>query len=199
MKTFDKIKKPIIITLLALMIVSYYIYLSHRGSDKVTFKEKETSAATVVLQKDMDKNYPGSPRAVVTYFADIQRVLYKSDLNDDELCGIAQHMLSLYDDELLEKNPYDLFVENLKTDISSYKSDKKYISQYIVEDGYGIEMFKFKGDDYARVDVKYYIRNEKEKQSVVIYEKYTLRKDTDGKWKILYWDLADGKDMEGYS
>lgn len=198
MKVFEKIKKPLIITLLAALAVSYYIYLSNRDTDKNNGKEKETSVATAVLQRDMDKNYPGSPRAVVTYFADIQKLIYKNDFDDDELTGLAQHMLATYDDELLEKNPYELFIENLKTEISTYKSEKQYISQYIVEDGYGIELIDFKGDEYAEVDVKYYVRNDTQKQTIAIYEKYTLRKDSKGQWKILYWDLADGKDMEGY-
>lgn len=198
MKVFEKIKKPLIITLLAALAVSYYIYLSNRDTDKNNGKEKETSVATAVLQRDMDKNYPGSPRAVVTYFADIQKLIYKNDFDDDELTGLAQHMLATYDDELLEKNPYELFIENLKTEISTYKSEKQYISQYIVEDGYGIELTDFKGDEYAEVDVKYYVRNDTQKQTIAIYEKYTLRKDSKGQWKILYWDLADGKDMEGY-
>lgn len=197
MKVFEKIKKPLIITLLAALMVSYYIYLSNRDTNK-NGKEKETSVATAVLQRDMDKNYPGSPRAVVTYFADIQKIIYKNDLDDDEFTGLAQHMRATYDDELLEKNPYDLFVENLRSEVNSYKSDKKYISQYIVEDGYGIDMMSFQGDDYARVDVKYYVRCEKEKQTIAVYEKYTLRKNDDGQWKILYWNLTDGKDMEGY-
>ena len=197
-KVFEKIKKPLIITLLAALAVSYYIYLSNRDTDKNNGKEKETSVATAVLQRDMDKNYPGSPRAVVTYFADIQKLIYKNDFDDDELTGLAQHMLATYDDELLEKNPYELFIENLKTEISTYKSEKQYISQYIVEDGYGIELTDFKGDEYAEVDVKYYVRNDTQKQTIAIYEKYTLRKDSKGQWKILYWDLADGKDMEGY-
>ncbi len=198
MKVFEKIKKPLIITLLAALAVSYYIYLSNRDTDKNNGKEKETSVATAVLQRDMDKNYPGSPRAVVTYFADIQKLIYKNDFDDDELTGLAQHMLATYDDELLEKNPYELFIENLKTEISTYKSEKQYISQYIVEDGYGIELIDFKGDEYAEVDVKYYVRNDTQKQTIAIYEKYTLRKNSKGQWKILYWDLADGKDMEGY-
>ncbi|MGN0378414.1 MAG: DUF6715 family protein [Butyrivibrio sp.] len=198
MKVFEKIKKPLIITLLAALAVSYYIYLSNRDTDKSNGKEKETSVATAVLQRDMEKNYPGSPRAVVTYFADIQKLIYKNDFDDDEFIGLAQHMLATYDDELLEKNPYELFIENLKTEISTYKSEKQYISQYIVEDGYGIELTNFKGDEYAEVDVKYYVRNDTQKQTIAIYEKYTLRKDSKGQWKILYWDLADGKDMEGY-
>lgn len=198
MKVFEKIKKPLIITLLAALAVSYYIYLSNRDTDKNNGKEKETSVATAVLQRDMDKNYPGSPRAVVTYFADIQKLIYKNDFDDDELTGLAQHMLATYDDELLEKNPYELFIENLKTEISTYKSEKQYISQYIVEDGYGIELTDFKGDEYAEVDVKYYVRNDTQKQTIAIYEKYTLRKDSKAQWKILYWELADGKDMEGY-
>ena len=199
MKVFDKIKKPLIITLLAVMVVSYYIYLSHRGNGSSQKAKKETTAATAVLQRDMDKNYPGSPCSVIEYFADIQKVIYKSTVSDDEMTGLEQHMYATYDDELKEKNPYDLFVENLKAEVSSYKSDKKYISQFIVEDGYGVDMQKLNGEDYAMVDVKYYIRNEKQKETVAIYEKYTLRKDTEGRWKILYWELTDGKDMEGYS
>jgi hypothetical protein len=28
-------------------------------------------------------------------------------------------------------------------------------------------------------------------------EKFTLRKDSDGKWKILFWEIGKVSDMEG--
>ena len=30
----------------------------------------------------------------------------------------------------------------------------------------------------------------------VVYEKYTLRKDSDSHWKILFWEVTDGTEME---
>ena len=55
-------------------------------------------------------------------------------------------------------------------------------------------LVKSEGKEYAKVNVKYYVREGK--NVINTYEEYTLRKDEEGKWRILYWELSDAASME---
>lgn len=193
MKVLDKIKKPLIFVLLAGMVVGYYIYLSNRNTDS-TETPVETSVASEVLDRDLERNYPATPKSVVSYFCEIQKIIYKEELTDQEFEEIVTCMRSLYDDELLAYNDRENYAFDLKAEIESYQAASKYIAEYIVEDGYGIEFLSYSGDSYAKVDVKYILRVGK--SVVTLYEEYTLRKDEESRWKILYWEETDASVME---
>ena len=64
----------------------------------------------------------------------------------------------------------------------------------LVEDGYDTEYKTFQNKSYAFVNTKYYVKDNKNLS--VVYEKYTLRKDSDSHWKILFWEVTDGTEME---
>ncbi len=193
MKVWQKIRKPLIFTLLAVLAVSYYIYLSHRKVDN-SDKTVSNSAASELISRNLDLNYPGTPIAVVSYYSEIIKVIYKETISDDETAGLAQHSLALFDSELSSYNDYETYLASFTADIAAYKSAGKYISEYTVEPGYNVEYTTFKDNSYAMVDVKYYVREGK--NLVNTYEEYTLRKDKEGKWKILYWTLTDASKME---
>ena len=193
MKVLSKIKKPLIITLLAVLAISYYIYLSHRDVNNDDKMASDSKVATLI-SRDMDNNYPGTPRAVLSYFMDIQKIWYKEDISKDEFNGLVQHARDLFDDEMLAVNDYESYCERLEAEIESYKESDRYISEYVIEDGYNIEYKTFNSQSYAIVDVKYFVIEGKNLHTV--YEEYTLRKDNDSHWKILFWKLTDGTRME---
>lgn len=190
---FKKIRKPLIFTVLAMLAVSYYIYLSTRDIDH-SEAEVEKTPATTIISRDMDKNYPGTPRSVVEFYSDILKVWYKEDITDDEIVGLAQHARAMFDEELLAQNDYETYLLNLETDINAYKEANRYIAEYTVESGYNIQYITFKEESYAKVDVVYYVR---EGENLVdTYEQYTLRKDEEGLWKILFWEISDSGSTE---
>ena len=49
--------------------------------------EKITSNNEIVkiTSKDLELNYPSTPKAVVTYYSDTISVIYKAEMNDEEL------------------------------------------------------------------------------------------------------------------
>ena len=57
-KRLGKLRKPIIITILALLVVSYYIYLTHRN---VNNDDKMTSNSDVseITSRDLEMSSPG--------------------------------------------------------------------------------------------------------------------------------------------
>ena len=115
-------------------------------------------------------------------------------MNDEELEKVASQMRGLFDEELLLLNSHNAYIDNLKLELELYKEAERYISGYKIENGYNIEYITYKDEDYAKVDVLYYLREGKELK--YIYEEYTLREDEDGKWKILFWELTDSSSME---
>lgn len=194
MKTvWDKVKKPVILTLVTLVIIGVYYYCSRIEKDN---NEKITvnNEVSKITSRDLELNYPSTPKAVVTYYSDIISVIYKIDMNDESLEKVATQMRGLFDDELLLVNSYNAYVDKLKVELEQYKEAERYISGYEIENGYNIEYITYQDKDYAKVDVLYYVREGKELKYV--YEEYTLREDEDGKWKILFWELTDSSSME---
>lgn len=193
-KGLGKLRTPLIFTVLALLAVSYYIYLSHRPVDN-TDKMANGSAASELLSRDMDLNYPSDYYEVMKYFAEVNKLWYKQELTQDEITGLAQHIRALYDEELLSKlgNDYETYLETLNNEISAYRKEGRYINDYEVQKRSTIKTSTFQENRYAMVTVKYYVR--KGKDLKITYQKYTLRKDKDSRWKILFWELSDGTEM----
>lgn len=193
-KGLGKLRTPLIFTVLALLAVSYYIYLSHRPVDNT---DKMTNGSTVseLLGRDMDLNYPSDYYEVMKYFAEVNKLWYKQELTEDEIVGLAQHIRALYDEELLSKpgNDYETYLATLNNEISAYRKEGRYINDYEVQKRSTIKTTTFQNNRYAMVTVKYYVR--KGKDLKITYQKYTLRKDEDSRWKILFWELSDGTEM----
>ena len=75
MKEFmSKAKKPMIFIILAALIVGYYFYLSNRKVDNNDSIAKKTPL-TEITDRDLDKNYPGTPKSVVTYYSNNLKVM----------------------------------------------------------------------------------------------------------------------------
>lgn len=184
-----KARKPLIIGVLVVLALSYYIYLTHKP---VNNKEKpvELTPVTTITTRDMNTNYPTIPSQVVSLFADIQKLWYKQTLSEDEFKSLAEHARAMFDVELLAYNDFAGYTERLKLEIDSYKKANRYILSYEV----GETKFKsLNGESYAIVQVKYYLISGK--NPVTVNEEYVLRKDSNSKWKIVYWEEI--KDTSG--
>lgn len=189
------LKKVIIFTVLAVLIVSYYVYLNSKSAADVA-PATDDSTVGQLLAVDMELNYPANPRAVVEYYSKITKAFYDGEYTDDQLIGLAQHARAMFDDELLEYNDYDEYMERLKVEIESYELAERVITEYIVERASDVEFIIDSGIQYAKVDVVYYTK-EGSSQRDRVYEQYTLRQDEDGKWKIVYWEVVPEHTVKG--
>ncbi len=189
-----KYKTLIIISILIAMGLLYYYYLSSK--DKTVDKKSDTEVEEVakLINKDLDISYPATPREVVEFYSRILSCYYGGKCDEEEIEQLAAQSRKLFDDELNNKNPYEEYVENLKAEIKQYKEEKKKISTYIIEKSGDIEYKTFQSHFYAKVDCAYYIKGEGVTSRTL--ETYTLRKDSAGKWKILYWSLTPAETDE---
>lgn len=176
------------------LVVGYYYYLSHRNDNNTTEDATKVTEVDKILQKDFDEQYPTSPREVVKWYNRIITAYYGEEYTDEQLEGMADQARKLLDDELLQYNLKDTYLENLKKDIDNYKTLNKKIVQSSVSDSNDITYATVKGASCAYVNA-YYFSKEGSNYSRT-YQEFVLRKDSKGKWKILTFRLTEGEDNE---
>ena len=108
---------------LAALILVYYYYLGHRAKRQ---EVEETIVATVVqsvLMRDLEHNYPPTPKEVVKYYAEITECFYNETYSDEELVKLAGKIQMLYDTELVANKTQEQYMEDLRNDIAEMKGD----------------------------------------------------------------------------
>lgn len=191
-----KYRTLIIVSVLIALGVVYYYYISTRDN-KIENQKSESGVSEVekIINKNLSVAYPATPREVVDLFSRILTCYYGENLSESELSALVSQSRMMFDDELLNANPLDTYMENLKTEIKDYKKHKRSISTYMVEESADIEYKTFQSHYYAMVDTVYYVKGKEGTERT--FETYTLRKDNSGKWKILYWNLTEKDEENG--
>ncbi len=184
-------KIVIIVVVLAAIILAYYYYLGHRTKRQ---EAEETVVATVVqsvLMRDLEHNYPPTPKEVIKYYAEITECFYNETYSDEELVQLANKIQMLYDAELVANKTQEQYLEDLREDIVGMKSKQLVVASYEVSASTDVEEFTQDGDSYARLYCTFYLRQPGNSGRVPSLERFVLRKDEDGHWKILGWELVE--------
>jgi hypothetical protein len=189
-------KKAIRICLVAalcvVIVVGYYYYLSHKNDNASGEETVELTEVDKIIAKDFDQDYPSTPRGVVKWYNRIITAFYAEDYTDEELEEMADQIRLLLDDELLSYNSREDYLASLKTDIEDYKSRDKKILQSKVSDSSDVTYATVDGDYCAYVNAYYFAKEGNDYSRT--YEEYVLRRDEEGRWKILAFQLTDGED-----
>lgn len=144
-----------------------------------------------ITTRDLDSDYPSTPREVVKFYNKIILSFYKEDYTDEQFDQLLSQARALMDDELLENNPLDTYKSAVEDEIANYKSRDREIRQSSVcdSDDVLITTDPDKGDDLAYVTSTYFVKEKKEFTRT--YQMYVLRKDDQGRWKILTYYKID--------
>lgn len=178
----NSLKTIVIVIICAALCLGYYYYLSHRD----TGKEGEMSEVEMIISKDLENSYPKTAREVVKFYNRILECYYSREYSEEQLTRMTEQARILMDEELRQNNPPEAYLESVKADVNSYVEDKKSIADVNVEGSKEIEYKTKNGQDYAYVDVSYFLKNRKgDKKSGRSSQTYILRKDEDSKWRIL--------------
>lgn len=180
--------------ILVLGIMIYYYYVNKDTETDNNKDDVEVSEVDKLLAKDLDDNYPKTAREVVSYFVSIQECYYNEEYTDDKLVQLSYQAMKLFDNELIENNEFDEYYENLGLEIDEYKSSEKTITKTILDKASDIIYSEIDGVRYASMNCIYYLKTEDETTKVT--EKYALRCDDEGKWKILGWEIYTPSDYE---
>ena len=180
----------IVIAVLVALGLGYYYYLANKDTGKdATDIAADTGEVSVLISKDIMANYPESPKDVVNLYARITKAYYDTSLTDEQIEALGKQARLMFDDELKNTQTDADFYEKLKEDIGNYNSTKTRISSYVIQSAAKTKYSTFKDRQYASSALVYYLRQGD--KLIDSPTKFTLRKDDDGHWKILFWELTE--------
>ncbi len=187
-------KKYVKITAVILTMVigalAYYYYLSNKTpSSDATDQSVTNQEVAELITRDLQKNYPESPKEVIKFYMRIAKQYYNTDNSEETVEKLGKQARLLFDDELKSKQTDEQFLTELKKEVKEYKKANRYISDYQIDTSNSVKYQTLENREYASIMTLYYIR---EKNNLIYsYTKFRLRKDDSGRWKILYWELSD--------
>lgn len=175
-----------LISIVAVVLVLFFLQQNKQSEELKEASIKKLSEVERILEIDLDKDYPETPREVVKLHGDMTRLLY-SGIEDDEVKKLALKLRELYDDELLAVNPEDKYLNDLYSEIALWLKLGRRIEYNLVVNEDKEEFYTRDDKEYANAFVSFTI-SEKGQTSEI--RRYTLRKDKDNKWKILGWEYV---------
>ncbi len=183
----------IIAALLCASLVWGGFYLVKHRADTHSGEDKQLTAVEKIIMKDLENNYPKTPRAVVKLYNQIISVYYGQEYTDEEFEQLTTQARLLMDDALLENNPLDDYRKAVKNDVFYYKNRSRTIRQTDVCDTNEVQYLtdKSNGDRLAYVTASYFMQEKEEFDKT--YQKYVLRQDGEGRWKILSYYQIKGE------
>lgn len=197
MKKISGGKAGVAAVILVLIVIGYYYHLSNRNvpqPEEAVSDDAAMTAVQMVLARDLDTNYPPTPREVVKYFSEISQCFYNEELTDDEIYQLGMKIRQLYDDELVANQTEEDYIESLKFDIEEFKENKRTIASYTPSSSVDVETFSLDGWEWARLYCVYGI-----KQGDLLYNSnmvFMLRKDEKSHYKIYGWDIVHSLENE---
>ncbi|MCI8409137.1 MAG: hypothetical protein HFJ09_07710 [Lachnospiraceae bacterium] len=199
MKNSKQKTTTIIVIMFAVVVaiaIGFWTILEH-GRNKVKeeniIRSKNEEVNTLV-NKDLNINYPSTPREVLKMYSRLQTCAYNQGLSEKDLTAVIEQMRVLFDDDLIAANSLEQQLEDLKKEIKEFQKKKQTISNYVIDKDSSVKEKKIKEKEYATLVVSYLIKEDRGYNKT--YEQFILRKDEENKWKILGWDLVKGEDEE---
>jgi len=191
MSRFKGTKGMLILIVLVCAVIGYYYYIANKGADNPSEEEYvEVTEVQNILLRNLETDYPPTPKEVVKYFAEITKCFYGEKYTNEELEQLAVKIQQIYDDELVAAKEQDVYLQDLKDDIAQFKKEKYVITGFYTSSSTDVEEFSEGGSDWARLYCTFYITKDK-KRNIKSQEKFLLRKDAEGHWKIYGWDLVE--------
>lgn len=183
------------IAILAIMALGYFYYLSSKNTGTDADNDQvEITEVSKIINKDLESSYPVTPREVVELYSRIIKCYYNEEYTQEELADLTFKARELYDEDLLASNPYDEYYERLKQEIKEYKELKKKITTYIISKNSEVVYKTYEEVNYALLDCDYFLKGT-DGHTKSTHE-YLLRKDEEGRWKILQWELIESGESD---
>ena len=178
------IRVAIVTLVCAALVVGYFIYLNKRNSS--VEDDKQLTEAEIIATTDFEKNYPETPRAVVKWYNRIAIVIYNNDLGDVSVKEIGSQERMLFDEDLLKLNPEKDFYNHIEEEMKENEERQRSIVSSELCDSADVQYKTVNGYDCAYV-YSYYFGKEGGNFTRT-YQKFCLRKDKEGNWKILTFE-----------
>lgn len=194
MKNSHKILVILIVVLFVSAILGLFIYVNNKPQSGSVEDDVVISNVDNVVLRNLDINYPPTPKEVLKYYSEITMCFYEENLSEEDLVRLAQTARKLYDAELCADVTEEEYLASLREDIIEFNSLGIVVSGYTVSASTDVEEFVVDGRECARLYVTYRLRQGTE--YIYSNEVFIMRKDEDGHWKILGWELLEEEEVE---
>lgn len=185
-------KSAAVLAVMVITVFALYYYLVNKVER--SSPEVETTAIQDVLLRNLETDYPATVREVIKYYNEIMSCYYSESPTDEELKDLADKALELYDTELVNFQSEEMYLADLKTEIAGFASSGTVLSHVALSSSTAVDYFTYNGRECAQIRCIYTMR---QKTSLMtIREIYVLRKDDNGRWKILGWTPAEDETTE---
>ncbi len=188
MKNKSTTRITIIIVLIVTAVVAYYAYLSNRAQEQKK-SEAVMSAVDSAISRDLEFNYPSTPKEVIKYYNEIMKCYYNESCTDEQLEQLGLKARELYDEDLLTANNLGTYMEKLKADVADAKKNKRKITSASLASSTNVVEYTVDGFRFARIHCGYnFMENGNSKPTNLVY---LLRKDSNKRWKIYGWQTKE--------
>lgn len=183
------------IACICLICVGFYFF----SKDNETTEQDLTEVEKLIV-RDLEENYPKTPREVVKFYNKIVSCYYGEELTDEELGKLVDQMMFLLDEDLLLVNPRDEYYASVVADIEQFENANKRVVSTDICDSNEVKYIddvkegSSEVDELAYVNTSYFINTDGD--FAYSYQQFVLRKDDDGKWKILTFYEIEGEPSE---
>ena len=181
----------IFMVLFAAVVIGIYFAITRGKNTDTKEIPAETSEADTLIKKDLDWEYPATPREVLKLYCRITKCLYNDDLTDEQIKKLVSQVRNLYSFDLLENNAEDEQIAFIKGDRAEYKKDKKTIFSYAIDSASNIEYIDTKAGKTALI--KMYFTLKAGANMDRSFEEFSLIQQDDGKWKIAAWRQSENE------
>ncbi len=187
---FKGLKGVLMLFFVSMCFLGFFFRMNNKKTPEPDAPQK-ISAVETVLQRNLNSNYPSTPKEVVKYFSEITKCYYNEEFEDEaDIEALARQMLLLYDDELVSYKNFSDYMFDLKSDIRFYNENGYKIGGYSTSASTDVFYFQEDGFEWARLYCIFTIKSGKEKKDVT--EVFVLRKDDKSHWKIYGWKEENG-------
>lgn len=186
-------KKGLIIALILIILVAGYAVYVFRIGTKSKEEDVDISAVQELTLRDLDRNYPPTPKEVVKFYFDITKCLYNRKLSEEEVEALALKLEELFDEELADNQIKEEYFSNLKTEIKAFQTSNTIVN-YSTSSSTDVDYFEENGRQCARLYGTFYIQRDKKINT--LEEVFILRKDDEGHWKLYGWEKMSERQTE---
>lgn len=197
-----KKKSDIVSTIIFLVILVAVIFgcfflakkkSNERAEEQAQIEAQQTEAEKLIMM-DIEQRYPVTVREVLKLYNRILQCVHNEEVSDAEVKALAGQLRILFDDEFLQNNPYDQHVDSLILEVAEYDMLDRTIPNCEIESAKSLVEWKNDQGSFASLNVTYTIMEAKSPGRVS--EKFLLRKQEDGRWKIVGWERIDNAEVE---
>lgn len=185
----SSIKTIVVMILFAIVAIGIYYRLNDSTSSILPKADVEETEEDILIAKDIEGNYPATPREVLKLYGRIMECLQNDQPKESKVEQLVNQMRLLLDEEFLSHNELEIQLQELLNEMKEFQKSKSSITSYNVSESESVTYWINEEREMSSIEVNYTIKQNS--SYIQVTEKYVLRKDSEEHWKILGWQILD--------